>query len=38
MKERVVDRSFDPVVWLGSRIRRRDKRSEPDPPPPNAVV
>ena len=23
MKERVVDRSFDPVVWLGSRIRRQ---------------
>jgi succinate dehydrogenase / fumarate reductase iron-sulfur subunit len=30
MKERVVDRKFDPVVWLGSKIRRRDTRSEPD--------
>jgi succinate dehydrogenase / fumarate reductase iron-sulfur subunit len=37
MKERVVDRSFDPVVWLGSKIRRRDTRTEPDPPP-NTVV
>ncbi|HMG28920.1 MAG TPA: succinate dehydrogenase/fumarate reductase iron-sulfur subunit [Jiangellaceae bacterium] len=37
MKERVVDRSFDPVVWLGSKIRRRDTRTEPDPPPPTAV-
>ncbi|MET9950981.1 succinate dehydrogenase/fumarate reductase iron-sulfur subunit [Streptomyces sp. NPDC006339] len=23
MKERVVDRKYDPVVWLGDRIRRR---------------
>ncbi|WP_370414709.1 succinate dehydrogenase/fumarate reductase iron-sulfur subunit [Streptomyces fradiae] len=23
MKERVADRKYDPVVWLGSRIRRR---------------
>ncbi|GAB4069289.1 succinate dehydrogenase/fumarate reductase iron-sulfur subunit [Angustibacter speluncae] len=23
MKERVVDRKYDPLVWLGSRIRRR---------------
>jgi succinate dehydrogenase / fumarate reductase iron-sulfur subunit len=23
MKERVVDRSYDPLVWLGSKIRRR---------------
>ncbi|MBA3524703.1 MAG: succinate dehydrogenase/fumarate reductase iron-sulfur subunit, partial [Geodermatophilaceae bacterium] len=23
MKERVVDRKFDPVTWLGSKIRRR---------------
>ncbi len=23
MKERVVDRRYDPLVWLGSRIRRR---------------
>ncbi|HEY9411416.1 MAG TPA: succinate dehydrogenase/fumarate reductase iron-sulfur subunit [Jiangellaceae bacterium] len=27
MKERVVDRSFDPIVWLGSTIARRAKRS-----------
>jgi len=37
MKERVVDRSFDPVVWLGSKIRRRDHRAEPDPPPTTAA-
>ena len=24
MKERVVDRKYDPLVWLGSKIRRRD--------------
>ena len=24
MKERVVDRKFDPLVWLGNKIRRRD--------------
>jgi succinate dehydrogenase / fumarate reductase iron-sulfur subunit len=29
MKERVVDRKFDPVVWLGSKIGRRETRSEP---------
>ena len=23
MKERVVDRSYDPLVWLGNKIRRR---------------
>ena len=23
MKERVVGRKYDPVVWLGSKIRRR---------------
>jgi succinate dehydrogenase / fumarate reductase iron-sulfur subunit len=23
MKERVVDRSYDPIVWLGNKIRRR---------------
>ena len=38
MKERVVDRSFDPVVWLGSKIRRRDRRTEPDPPSATAVT
>ncbi len=29
MKERVADRKYDPLVWLGSKIRRRDARSEP---------
>ncbi|MGH3498892.1 MAG: succinate dehydrogenase/fumarate reductase iron-sulfur subunit [Nocardioidaceae bacterium] len=24
MKERVVDRKYDPVVWLGNKIRRRE--------------
>jgi succinate dehydrogenase / fumarate reductase iron-sulfur subunit len=24
LKERVVDRHYDPVVWLGNKIRRRD--------------
>jgi succinate dehydrogenase / fumarate reductase iron-sulfur subunit len=28
MKERVADRMFDPVTWLGSKIRRRDSRTE----------
>ena len=28
MKERVVDRKYDPVTWLGSKIFRRDQRSE----------
>ena len=28
MKERVVDRKFDPVTWLGSKIGRRDPRDE----------
>jgi len=23
MKERVVDRKYDPLVWLGSKISRR---------------
>jgi succinate dehydrogenase / fumarate reductase iron-sulfur subunit len=23
LKERVVDRKYDPLVWLGSKIRRR---------------
>ncbi len=26
MKERVVDRKFDPVIWLGRKIFRRDER------------
>jgi succinate dehydrogenase / fumarate reductase iron-sulfur subunit len=25
MKERVVDRKFDPLVWLGRKILRRDQ-------------
>jgi succinate dehydrogenase / fumarate reductase iron-sulfur subunit len=29
MKERVADRKYDPLVWLGSKIRRRDPRTEP---------
>ena len=28
MKERVVDRKYDPLVWLGAKIRRRDGRDE----------
>jgi succinate dehydrogenase / fumarate reductase, iron-sulfur subunit len=29
MKERVVDRKYDPVTWLGSKIMRRgDQREE----------
>jgi succinate dehydrogenase / fumarate reductase iron-sulfur subunit len=34
MKERVVDRKYDPLVWLGSKIRRRghsDGEGRPDP-------
>jgi succinate dehydrogenase / fumarate reductase iron-sulfur subunit len=27
MKERVVDRKYDPLVWLGTKIRRRPERS-----------
>ncbi|MDP9797707.1 succinate dehydrogenase / fumarate reductase iron-sulfur subunit [Catenuloplanes nepalensis] len=44
MKERVVDRRFDPLVWLGRKIFRRDQLAEtgPDPligtlPPPEAA-
>jgi succinate dehydrogenase / fumarate reductase iron-sulfur subunit len=25
MKERVVDRKYDPLVWLGSKIMRREQ-------------
>jgi succinate dehydrogenase / fumarate reductase iron-sulfur subunit len=25
MKERVADRTFDPLVWLGNKIGIRDK-------------
>ena len=28
MKERVVDRKYDPLVWLGSKITRRGSKSE----------
>jgi succinate dehydrogenase / fumarate reductase iron-sulfur subunit len=38
MKERVIDRKFDPLVWLGATIARRrqhgtggDRRTEPPP-------
>jgi succinate dehydrogenase / fumarate reductase iron-sulfur subunit len=27
MKERVVDRRYDPLTWLGSKIRRRDQQT-----------
>ena len=33
MKERVVDHTFDPVTWLGSKILRRDPRTEAEPIP-----
>ena len=33
MKERVVDHTFDPVTWLGSKILRRDTRTEAEPIP-----
>src|SRR5689334_1934601 len=29
MKERVVDRRYDPLVWLGRKIFRRDQMQEP---------
>ena len=31
VKERVADRKYDPVVWLGSKIFRRDARTEVKP-------
>ena len=34
MKERVVDRKYDPLVWLGSKIFRRDQLDEPPVPAP----
>ena len=39
MKERVIDRKYDPLVWLGNKIRRRGgsddtRRAEPSPAPP----
>jgi succinate dehydrogenase / fumarate reductase iron-sulfur subunit len=30
MKERVVDRRYDPIVWLGRKIFRRDQLTEGD--------
>jgi succinate dehydrogenase / fumarate reductase, iron-sulfur subunit len=30
MKERVVDRRYDPVTWLGRKIFRRDQLDEPE--------
>jgi succinate dehydrogenase / fumarate reductase iron-sulfur subunit len=34
MKERVVDRKYDPVTWLGSKIglRSQDRASRTEPP------
>ena len=29
MKERVADRKYDPVVWLGNKLFRRSRRNEP---------
>jgi succinate dehydrogenase / fumarate reductase iron-sulfur subunit len=34
MKERVVDRRYDPLVWLGRRILRRDQVEQPVPAAP----
>jgi succinate dehydrogenase / fumarate reductase, iron-sulfur subunit len=31
MKERVVDRRYDPVTWLGRKIFRRDQLDDPTP-------
>ncbi|AGZ46019.1 succinate dehydrogenase/fumarate reductase iron-sulfur subunit [Actinoplanes friuliensis] len=31
MKERVVDRRYDPLVWLGRKIFRRDQMESPQP-------
>ncbi|HYI54900.1 MAG TPA: succinate dehydrogenase/fumarate reductase iron-sulfur subunit, partial [Microlunatus sp.] len=28
MKERVVDRKYDPLVWLGNKIGMRNKDNE----------
>jgi succinate dehydrogenase / fumarate reductase iron-sulfur subunit len=32
MKERVVGRKYDPLVWLGSKITRRTHRDTPKVP------
>jgi succinate dehydrogenase / fumarate reductase iron-sulfur subunit len=34
MKERVVDRRYDPLTWLGRKIFRRDELEEPEPAAP----
>jgi succinate dehydrogenase / fumarate reductase, iron-sulfur subunit len=34
MKERVVDRKYDPLVWLGSKIGLRPKDDAGREPPP----
>jgi succinate dehydrogenase / fumarate reductase iron-sulfur subunit len=37
MKERVVDRRYDPLVWLGRKIFRRDGMSEESMAPSNSA-
>jgi succinate dehydrogenase / fumarate reductase iron-sulfur subunit len=32
MKERVADRKYDPLVWLGSKIGRRQPSDTPKVP------
>jgi len=32
MKERVVSRKYDPLVWLGSKISRRPRKDTPAVP------
>jgi succinate dehydrogenase / fumarate reductase iron-sulfur subunit len=32
MKERVVGRKYDPLVWLGAKIGRRPRRDTPAVP------
>ena len=32
MKERVVGRKYDPLVWLGAKIARRPRRDTPAVP------
>jgi succinate dehydrogenase / fumarate reductase iron-sulfur subunit len=32
MKERVVGRKYDPLVWLGSKISRRTPKDTPQVP------
>ena len=33
LKERVVDAKYDPVAWLGRKIRKRSSGAPPRPPP-----